>query len=497
MLSRSRARRSRQAQPCSARDGRDKLDFVRPDRPPLRISPPSGAILIGFATLAAAAPSCWSLSEPLPPDPCAAGQKLCAEQCVSLDEPAYGCAADSCEPCADDHGTATCSAGSCAIDTCDDDYGDCNGSASDGCETYLVDNAQHCGICGYDCLGTDCAAARCGQIQIAADQYRAWAVVANDTHVYWTNDLPQGGVWRTPRDATEPSQAEIFAHVDGPMPRGLAIDETHVYWVAGYWEHDGAHDVRRAALTDAPGTAGESLNGGIGGPREAAGIAIDADRVYWTDSGDDLADPAELPSIWSVDKAGTETPVQVAVITMGWGIVPNLIAVDQSHVYWTTTDSGSLFYAPKTAVQQEVTWPHCYVDTEGPGWGIALDDGQAYWREGIHLRSGPKRPADCTGSTTMLGDRDTPRFMVRDGRCLFWMYNNPLDPWVDSSIVVTRTDGTDIAPWTDTPAELTLAIGSLGAHGIAVDDQWVYWTDWSNSGDGGVYKVARPPVDCD
>ena len=56
-----------------------------------------------------------------------------------------------------------------------------------------------------------------------------------------------------------------------------------------------------------------------------------------------------------MDKAGIETPVQVAVITTDWGIVPNLLALDESHVYWTTTDSGSLFFAPKSQSARALT----------------------------------------------------------------------------------------------------------------------------------------------
>ncbi len=47
--------------------------------------------------------------------------------------------------------TATCSAGSCAVGSCNAGYGNCDGSASNGCEVDLRSNANHCGACGRTC----------------------------------------------------------------------------------------------------------------------------------------------------------------------------------------------------------------------------------------------------------------------------------------------------------------------------------------------------------
>ncbi|MFC1642107.1 hypothetical protein ACFL5O_05380 [Myxococcota bacterium] len=53
--------------------------------------------------------------------------------------------------CSPAHGTPSCSQGACKI-ACDSGWGDCNDDAfSDGCETHLVDNAEHCGTCQNAC----------------------------------------------------------------------------------------------------------------------------------------------------------------------------------------------------------------------------------------------------------------------------------------------------------------------------------------------------------
>jgi hypothetical protein len=63
-----------------------------------------------------------------------------------------------------DRATPTCATGSCAVDTCIGNYGNCNGVVSDGCEEPL-DSLEHCGGCGTDCsfMGTtsDCSSGSC------------------------------------------------------------------------------------------------------------------------------------------------------------------------------------------------------------------------------------------------------------------------------------------------------------------------------------------------
>ena len=52
--------------------------------------------------------------------------------------------------CNTTNGKAACVAGQCAI-TCNPGFGNCNGLASDGCETNLNTNTSHCGTCPTAC----------------------------------------------------------------------------------------------------------------------------------------------------------------------------------------------------------------------------------------------------------------------------------------------------------------------------------------------------------
>jgi hypothetical protein len=89
----------------------------------------------------------------------------------------YGGATDGCETNIDsdvDHcgGCATicpsvpngfraCKTGKCEIGSCTQDRADCNGQLADGCETDLLTDAQHCGTCINSCAAPPNAAAGC------------------------------------------------------------------------------------------------------------------------------------------------------------------------------------------------------------------------------------------------------------------------------------------------------------------------------------------------
>jgi hypothetical protein len=53
--------------------------------------------------------------------------------------------------CSLPNATAACSAGRCAVATCNAGFADCNGDAADGCETNLATSAAHCGRCNNAC----------------------------------------------------------------------------------------------------------------------------------------------------------------------------------------------------------------------------------------------------------------------------------------------------------------------------------------------------------
>ncbi|MFO0624665.1 MAG: fibrinogen-like YCDxxxxGGGW domain-containing protein [Polyangiales bacterium] len=67
-------------------------------------------------------------------------------------------------------GSATCRAGTCAVAACNTGRGDCDNNSANGCETDTLTSASHCGLCGAACTlanatprcdGGRCAIATC------------------------------------------------------------------------------------------------------------------------------------------------------------------------------------------------------------------------------------------------------------------------------------------------------------------------------------------------
>jgi hypothetical protein len=92
---------------------------------------------------------------------CAPGQKSCSGRCVSIVDPASGCATVDCTPCALAHAKNACVDGRCAIEVCEEGFANCNGARDDGCEANLRADPKNCNGCGSDCQGFVCVAGLC------------------------------------------------------------------------------------------------------------------------------------------------------------------------------------------------------------------------------------------------------------------------------------------------------------------------------------------------
>jgi hypothetical protein len=116
---------------------------------------------------------------------CGARSKACenphnsVEECVSLDDPNFQCAATSCSPCTLPNAIPICGAsGACAIGSCTqavnlqgeltEAWNDCDHAPADGCEVDLLHGAllpngdvANCGLCGKSCAAPNVRANGC------------------------------------------------------------------------------------------------------------------------------------------------------------------------------------------------------------------------------------------------------------------------------------------------------------------------------------------------
>lgn len=121
----------------------------------------------------------------------------------------------------------------CRVQACQADYGDCNGSFADGCETATLTSSDHCGECGNSCLdGRVCRQGACvgvgddsfedlGGFAGATPPQRSF-LVAGDS--IWFADERENTVFTLPK--TGGTRTTVLT---ASRPRGLATDGTEVF----------------------------------------------------------------------------------------------------------------------------------------------------------------------------------------------------------------------------------------------------------------------------
>jgi hypothetical protein len=95
---------------------------------------------------------------------CQAGTVSCGGSCVDLDTDLAHCGACD-NACPADNATAECTDGACSF-TCESGFDDCDGDPSNACEQDIATDAANCGGCGKTCVAlanseAACAAGAC------------------------------------------------------------------------------------------------------------------------------------------------------------------------------------------------------------------------------------------------------------------------------------------------------------------------------------------------
>jgi hypothetical protein len=143
-------------------------------------------------------------------------------------------------------------------------------------------------------------------------------LAVDETSIYWVNRL-DGQVKKADHDLGNPK-----ALATGDIPWDIAVDGTSIYWT-----EQGTGKVMKASKTD--GSKPTIIATDAPGCRA---LAIDSTRIYWANKNDGTIKSAPLGG-------GT-----VTVVAPGQHEPANL-AVDASFVYWTDADDDTILKVPK------------------------------------------------------------------------------------------------------------------------------------------------------
>jgi hypothetical protein len=240
--------------------------------------------------------------------------------------------------CSADNGTVVCEDETCRMTGCDANYGDCNGSGVDGCETLLTNNAEHCGSCGRDCAaaGATCNTNRCSTIPLQSGLGFGNDGGGNDTFAFSPLGVLHAGrssyaVRRMPLD-NSPTQLiwDGTGATAGLM--SLAVVGSDVYWA-----QRGAPDIVykkaiTAAATDLPMAA-------FYPEYQPTFLTVQGDAFFWLTGDYQAGEPAYVYTR-PISAPSNVPGTRIVDVTQGTHGAIAGFAASTDAVYWITTNDG-------------------------------------------------------------------------------------------------------------------------------------------------------------
>jgi hypothetical protein len=372
---------------------------------------------------------------------------------------------------------------------CAPGWADCDGSNANGCEAQL-DSASNCGACSAPCPSRNAPGSPTCVNSVCAYSFSSClgdfancdgASFNGCEHTGATCPSCAPGKFECDGAGSEDCEFEglacplTLASGQTSVAAGIALDATHVYWLANgsTWRvvKSGAH-------------AAEVL---VTGSTQGGGdVAVVGGMVYWRQSG----------VVWKRPVWGG-TPAQIASGLIG----VTSVAADADGVYWTDNDSVKVLRAG-AAAPVEVAKP---VDSPR---AVATDGSFIYWASGADPGSEIWKASKWDFARTRIADaQNGPAHIAADASGVYWSNANDgkVLAYVSSTVGVISTqagagdlalDATSIylvaaagvvrAMKNGSAADLVLAAGG-SPQSIALDAGNVYWTD-----SGKILRLPKP-----
>jgi len=431
-----------------------------------------------------------------------------------------------------------CVAGKCSITSCNNGRGNCDNFYDNGCETSPSTSFEHCGTCGNSCEAPDaitaCVASSCQLAQCVAGKLDCDKDPKTGCEVDPTSNVDHcsacGMACTTPNGTMECLASTCsfvacntnFDDCNGLKADGCEVDLMTNPYNCGACKVQCGGGACNAGVCNPPilvakasfpagkmtifkgelffgsrSTMGEigrvSVTGGtptiIGtSPGFTNAIATNGKTVFIAASAGALRvdfdgtnkytygsqasrgiDASTSTVYWSTLTSIRSAPAIGANSTTFWSGLDQAIGVTlagTSTLYWTTTD-GSVWSSPTSPSGGKPI----AMGPSGAG-DIVADTKNLYWAstKGLH-----RAPLDGGNTTNLVVTSVTARSIAVDDNYVYWTDEGK------GLVQRVPTIATDSMPE-------TLALDQMKPFGLAVDSQFVYWT---NSDTGEIWKLPK------
>jgi len=418
--------------------------------------------------------------------------------CVENHDDCDGNAANGCEvdltsspahcgacntPCEIQHADPVCVNKICAIGTCRDGWGDCNGSVDDGCETNVKGDAvDHCGACGQVCQAVANSMLACNFgvcVFFCKSGYGDCdQQPSNGCEVDVFNDIANCGtcghvcssVNGTP--ACAGGNCSILCKTNFDNCNNDITDgcETNL-------QNDVLHCGSCSNACTPPDGASATC------VQSKCGFACLADRG---NCNNDDADGCETDLLTDSDNCGScghscagdacTNGYCEPMVLSGTLTSPYAIAVDNTYVYWTDTVDGTVYRQVKdgTLAAEVISKPG------SAGVALAVDNHRVYYSTSSTIMAYNKLTAE---ESTLAADQVNVRAIAVDSASVYWVTGGTTG--TDGTVMTVNIDGTNLQ---------ALASGQPQPAGIALFGTAVYWSNqgtWTGpdyNNDGSIWK---------